>query len=265
MVATAKSKRCQNRIEATLPYSNKLGEILQNLRGAGTVEHALLEDRPSVDRTALVILTANRGLCGGYNTNVLTLAEKWMKEESAVGRPVDVYLSGRKGIGRFRYLKRDSVEQYTNFEDQPTFSEAEELAGKLLQRFVSKDVDRVLIASTRYYSIANQVPEISQLLPIEAPPGESGESGGIATDFIFDPDREGILRTLLPLSVKQTFYRLLLEAAVSEQLARRMAMKLASDNADEMIGLYTRQYNRERQAGITQQIMEIVTGAEALD
>ena len=112
---------------------------------------------------------------------------------------------------------------------------------------------------------ANQVPEISQLLPIEAPPGESGESGGIATDFIFDPDREGILRTLLPLSVKQTFYRLLLEAAVSEQLARRMAMKLASDNADEMIGLYTRQYNRERQAGITQQIMEIVTGAEALD
>ncbi len=264
MVATAKSKRAQSRIEATLPYSNKLAEILSNLRASGTVEHPLLESRENVTRTAFLIITANRGLCGGYNSNVMSLAERWLRQEREAGRETDVYLVGRKGIGRFRYLKLSSVAQYTHFEDKPTFKETEELSQLFLERFVAREVDRVVVASTRYYSAAQQSPEAVQVLPIEAT-SDAGESSPRNVDVLFEPGRAEILETLLPLSVKQMVYRLFLEAAVSEQLARRMAMKLASDNADEMIGLYTRQYNRERQASITQQIMEIVTGADALD
>lgn len=269
MVATAKSKKAQSRIVAMLPYSDKLGEILRNLRDAGTVEHPLLEDREPVKRTLLLIVSANRGLCGGYNSNLLSLAEKWLVQEEADGREVDIHASGRKGIARLRFLKRDTVAQYTHFDDRPTFKETEELSSEFLRLFLERKVDRVVVASTRYLSTSVQRPQITQLLPIEASAtGGSDAAGGsaaTATDFIFEPERRVILETLLPLSVKQALFRLFLEAATSEQLARRIAMKLASDNAEEMIGLYTRKYNRERQAGITQQIMEVVTGAEALE
>lgn len=272
MVATAKSKRAQSRIVAMLPYSDKLGEILRNLRDAGTVEHPLLEDREPVRRSLLLIVSANRGLCGGYNSNLLSLAEKWLVQEEAEGREVDIHASGRKGIARLRYLKRPTVAQYTHFDDRPSFKETEELSSEFLRLFLERKVDRVVVASTRYLSASVQRPRITQLLPIEASAdsgkkaeGGSGLSGETVSDFIFEPEREVILETLLPLSVKQVVFRLFLEAATSEQLARRIAMKLASDNAEELIGLYTRQYNRERQAGITQQIMEVVTGAEALE
>ncbi len=266
MVATAKSKRAQGRIVAMLPYSSKLHEILQNLRDAGTVEHPLLEDREPVRRTSLLIVAANRGLCGGYNSNLLSLAEQWLAAERAAGREVDIYASGRKGIARLRFRKQATVAQYTHFDDRPTFKETEELSSEFLRRFLERQVDRVVVASTRYRSASVQRPEITQLLPIEASAG-GGDAAVRATarDFIFEPERRVILETLLPLSVKQAVFRLFLEAATSEQLARRIAMKLASDNAEEMIGLYTRKYNRERQAGITQQIMEVVTGAEALE
>lgn len=272
MVATAKSKRAQSRIVAMLPYSDKLGEILRNLRDAGTVEHPLLEDRKPVRRSLLLIVSANRGLCGGYNSNLLSLAEKWLVQEEAEGREVDIHASGRKGIARLRYLQRPTVAQYTHFDDRPSFKETEELSSEFLRLFLERKVDRVVVASTRYLSASVQRPRITQLLPIEASAdsgkkaeGGSGLSGETISDFIFEPEREVILETLLPLSVKQVVFRLFLEAATSEQLARRIAMKLASDNAEELIGLYTRQYNRERQAGITQQIMEVVTGAEALE
>lgn len=276
MVATAKSQRAQSRIVAMLPYSDKLGEILRNLRDAGTVEHPLLEDREPVKRSLLLIVSANRGFCGGYNSNLLSLAEKWLVQEEAEGREVDIHASGRKGIVRLRFLKRAAVAQYTHFDDRPSFKETEELSSEFLRLFLERQVDRVVVASTRYLSAGVQTPGITQLLPIEASADgggfSAGFSGGAAVstvaagrDFIFEPERKVILETLLPLSVKQVVFRLFLEAATSEQLARRIAMKLASDNAEEMIGLYTRQYNRERQAGITQQIMEVVTGAEALE
>lgn len=273
MVATAKSKRAQSRIVAMLPYSDKLGEILRNLRDAGTVEHPLLEDREPVRRSLLLIVSASRGFCGGYNTNLLSLAEKWLVQEEAEGREVDIHASGRKGIARLRYLKRPTVAQYTHFDDRPSFKETEELSTEFLRLFLERKVDRVVVASTRYLSASVQRPRITQLLPIEASADGGAVDGGdaavstvaAARDFIFEPEREVILETLLPLSVKQVVFRLFLEAATSEQLARRIAMKLASDNAEELIGLYTRQYNRERQAGITQQIMEVVTGAEALE
>ncbi len=267
MVATAKSKRAQDRVVAMLPYSKKLADILENLRAAGTVEHPLLEKREPVKRNLLLIVSANRGFCGGYNSNLLSLAERWIAQEEREGRPTDVHVSGRKGIKRLRFRQIPTVAQYTQFDDKPTFKETEELSTEFLSKFIERKVDRVVIASTRYFSLGQQKPEITQVLPIEAPREEtvlSPPKGG-TVDFIFEPERRVILKTLLPLSVKQVVFRLFLEAATSEQLARRLAMKLASDNAEEMIGIYTRKYNRERQAGITQQIMEIVAGAEALE
>ncbi len=264
MVATAKSKRAQGRVESALPYTDKLRSILASLKDAGTIAHALLEER-EVKRSALLILTANRGLCGGYNANVLSAAEKWHREEISAGREADIYVVGRKGVARLRYLRIESHRQYTHFGDEPSFAEVDEVASEFLARFLSGELDRVVAASTRYISAANQRVELAQILPI---PGETEDAGdetaGGEVDYLFEPDRETILKTLLPLSVKQSVYRLFLEAAVSEHIARRVAMKNASDNAEEMLGFYRRKYNRERQAGITQQIMEIVGGAEAL-
>ena len=168
MVATAKSKRAQSRIVAMLPYSDKLGEILRNLRDAGTVEHPLLEDREPVKRSLLLIVSANRGFCGGYNSHLLSLAEKWLVQEEAEGREVDIHASGRKGIVRLRFLKRAAAAQYTHFDDRPSFKETEELSSEFLRLFLERQVDRVVVASTRYISASVQTPKITQLLPIEA-------------------------------------------------------------------------------------------------
>lgn len=270
MVATARSKRAQNRVQATTPYSNKLSEILSSLAAAGTVSHPLLTPAEKVERSILLVVTGNRGLCGGYNTNVLSQAEKWMAREQQAGRETDLYMIGRKGITRCRFLKIQPTESYTHIEDRPSFVEAQEIAEIFMRRFLSGEVGRVVILSTRYFSSSQQRAVETQLLPIipaeiEGEEAKDESTDGSGADFIFEPDRSTILEALLPQSVSQALYRIFLEAAVSEQIARRVAMKLATDNAEEMIKTYTRLYNRQRQAGITQQITEIVTGAQALE
>jgi F-type H+-transporting ATPase subunit gamma len=288
MVATVKSKLGQNRIRAMTPYSTKLAEILASLAGSGSISHPLLGSgegsraaRPSV----LVVVTGNRGLCGGYNANVLRVAEDWLEEEEKKGRKAEVYMVGKKGVSRFRFLKIAVAKTFTHIKDLPSFKDTEEIADDLMRRFLAGEIDRVVIAATRYISASQHRPAEMQLLPIvgvapegekeetagargapeKAPPGKAGPAKSATVEFIFEPNREEILKALLPLSVKNAFYRILVEAAASEQIARRIAMKLATDNAEEIIKTYTRRYNRQRQAGITQQINEIVSGAEALD
>jgi len=272
MVSAAKAKQTQGRVEANTPYSRKLAELLDGLCAGGKLEHPLLEQRDKVENVAVLVISANRGLCGGYNTNVLNRAEKWILAEREAGRGVETSVIGKKGIARFKFRKVDVATKYTNFDDRPTFQQADALAQAYMERFRKGEFDQVWVVSMRYHSAATQKPEITQLLPIIPPapdpakgtgPSEGGGAAGGA-DFIFEPSPEEILRTLLPFAVSQLVYRLLLEAAVSEQIARRLAMKLATDNASELIKLYTRRYNRQRQAGITQQIMEIVAGADAL-
>ena len=271
MVSAAKAKQTQSRVVANTPYSRKLAEILESLCAAGTVDHHLLETREGAGRDALLVVSANRGLCGGYNTNVLIRAEKWIEARRAEGRETDVSMIGKKGIAGFRFKKIPVHASYTHIDDRPSFRQAAELAGGFLERFRAREVDQVWVISTRYYSAGVQKPAMTQILPI-VPPATGGPGAGegeaerarVATDFIFEPDPETILESLLPFSVCQVVYRLLVEAAACEQIARRVAMKLATDNAEELIRTYTRKYNRQRQAGITQQIMEIVGGAEAL-
>lgn len=273
MVATVKSKRGQDQIKATTPYSTKLSEILASLSAAGSIEHPFLKPPEKVETSIVLVITGNRGLCGGYNTNILALAERWMREEESAGRKIELHVVGKKGLARFRFLKRSVAAGYTHIDDNPRYQQAEELAEAFMGAYLEGRVQRVMLFAFRYFSAAVQRPVAIQLLPIPAAP-EGGEAsatkapadkaGKASVEFIFEPDREAILKSLLPLSVKNAFYRVLVEAAASEQLARRVAMKLATDNAGEMIKAYTRRYNRSRQAGITQQIMEIVAGADAL-
>jgi len=268
MVAAAKSKQTIDRVEASTPYSSKLTELLNSLTGGQNVDHFLVREKENVQKSALLVVTANRGLCGGYNTNVANLAEKWVRAEQAEGREAHVLMVGKKGISRFRFRKVEVAEKRTDIEDKPSFSQAAEIADGFIESFRKGEVDRVMVAVTRYHSAVVQQADLFQLLPI-MPPETGGDDDGEAaqknTDFIFEPDPARILEDLLPFSVKHTLYRLLLEAAAGEQIARRVAMKLATDNAGELTRFYTGKYNRERQASITQQIMEIVGGAEALD
>jgi F-type H+-transporting ATPase subunit gamma len=279
MVATVKSKRAQDRIKATTPYSQKLSEILESLARSGSISHPFLTPPEKVERTLLLIVTGNRGLCGGYNSNVLGLAEERLEGEKQAGRAADTYMVGKKGISRFRFLKLTAVKTYTHIDDRPSFKDAADLAEEFMRRFLAGEVQRVVVVASKYFSASLQKPTEFQLLPIAPPrPSAEGPKGGAkekdlalkdgraanVTEFIFEPNREEILKALLPLSVKNAIYRILVEAAAAEQIARRIAMKLATDNAEEMIKTYTRKYNRQRQAGITQQIVEIVSGADAL-
>ena len=268
MVAAAKSKQTIDRVEASTPYSSKLTELLNSLTGGQNVDHFLVREKEKVQKSALLVVTANRGLCGGYNTNVANLAEKWVRAEEAEGREAHVMMVGKKGISRFRFRKVEVAEKRTDIEDKPSFSQAAEIADGFIESFRKGEVDRVMVAVTRYHSAVVQQADLFQLLPIIPPETDEADGEEVSqqnTDFIFEPDPERILEDLLPFSVKHTMYRLLLEAAAGEQIARRVAMKLATDNAGELTRFYTGKYNRERQASITQQIMEIVGGAEALD
>ena len=268
MVAAAKSKQTIDRVEASTPYSSKLTELLNSLTGGQNVDHFLVREKEKIQKSALLVVTANRGLCGGYNTNVANLAEKWVRAEQAEGREAHVLMVGKKGISRFRFRKVEVAEKRTDIEDKPSFSQAAEIAGGFIESFRKGEVDRVRVAGTRYHSAVVQQADLFQLLPIippETDEADGEEASQQNTDFIFEPDPERILEDLLPFSVKHTMYRLLLEAAAGEQIARRVAMKLATDHAGELTRFYTGKYNRERQASITQQIMEMVGGAEALD
>ncbi len=275
MVSAAKAKKTTDRVEASTPYSQKLRELMDGLSSAGTIDHFLVQEPEKIEKQALLVVTANRGLCGGYNTNVANMAEKWIAAEKAEGRETDVSMIGKKGSARFSFRKQAMVATYDHIEDRPTFADAEEIAQGFMDRFERGEIQRVMVAVTRFITAGFQTPKLVQLVPIVPPEAEEGEGaaasedsakkGATSTDFIFEPDPQRILVDLLPFSVKHALYRLFLEAAASEQIARRVAMKLATDNAAELIGFYTRKYNRERQAAITQQIMEIVGGAEALD
>jgi F-type H+-transporting ATPase subunit gamma len=267
LVATSKAKRAQDRVNATAPYSAKLLELLRSLTRARSIAHPLLSRSEKTSRAAILAVTGKRGLCGGYNTSVLSLLEKAVAVHRQEGREVEIYVVGRKGTQRLRYLQLEAAASYTHFDDRPSFQDASDIAGTLMDRFTSGAVQQVSVFSTRYLSAGNQRPMETRLLPIDPPAGDDpqAEGKGRGIEFIFEPSPEALLEAILPLSVKSLVYRLLVEAVASEQLARRMAMKRATDNAEDMVKSYTRRYNRTRQASITQQIGEIVGGASALE
>jgi F-type H+-transporting ATPase subunit gamma len=208
----------------------------------------------------VLLLTSNRGLAGGFNANLIKEARARVAELDASGAQVDVHVVGRKGIGYFRYVGRTLTSERTDITDRPTAEDAASLVDGLMADFVAGTLDAVYVVHAKFNSALSTPPTTMQVLPVEPPAGEAPKP----RDYILAPSPEAILTELLPLYVRNTVYRALVETAAAEQGARRTAMKSATDNAGEILNLLKRTYNRARQAQITQEIAEIVGGAAAL-
>jgi len=262
MVATAKLKAAQQRVQSSGPYLASLRQLMREIGASGVdVSRWPQFEVREGKRTLLFLLTANRGLCGAFNANLIRLGRDTYREKVAAGHEVRVRAAGRKGIVAFRYQGIPTEKGYTGeLLDKPTPEEAEFFLKELTTPFLAGEVDEVLVVYPHWESVGRQPPTVLRLLPIA--PEEA--QGGAGVPPLFEPSAEGILDRLLPLYLRQTIYAVLAEAVASEQLARRMAMKLATDNATEMVTFLTRQYNKARQAQITKELAEILGGAEAL-
>lgn len=263
MVATSKMKRAADRVSAARPYALALGEVLSHVYTPELAEQFPLLRRPAqIKRAALVVLTANRGLCGAFNTNLLRESRARLAEWEGQGVSVELHVVGRKGIGFYKYLGRELAGQRADIGDRPTSADAASLIDGLMARYAAGDLDAVFITYAKYKSALSTPPATDQVLPVVAPAVAGGN--GMARDFILAPSATEILEALLPLYVRNSVYRALVETAAGEQGARRTAMKNATDNATDMLQLLKRTYNSARQAQITQEIAEIVGGASAL-
>lgn len=266
MVATAKIKRAQARIEAARPYALKMVDVLNNIaQNVGSGSHPLLEVHENIENVIIVPITSNRGLCGSFNMNILRQSERIYREETEKGRSVKFIGVGRKGVGYLKFTGYDLLETHTDFSDNPTFFEAKKIADKVVEMYQEGTVDKVYLVFNHFKSMMEQKPTIHQLLPIkqEQITGE-GDVTASSAQYEFEPDPISVLYDLLPRYVDTVVLRALMESNASFQAAQRNAMKNATDNAGEMIENLTRWYNRARQAQITQEIAEIVGGANAL-
>ncbi|MHB8761876.1 MAG: ATP synthase F1 subunit gamma [Coriobacteriia bacterium] len=268
MVATAKIRKAQERIESARPYAFSMVEVLQNVaRYVQGATHPLLEEHPERTRIVAVVITSDRGLAGAFNSNILRMAEDLRRAESSEGVDVDVIAVGKKAAAYLRYRGVEPLAAYRDISDKPTFADARAIAAHIIPRYVTGEIDAAYILFNRFKSVAEQRPETYQLLPVERRVMESQEDelSRVRAEYLFEPSPEVVLEHLLPTYVETLVYRALMESAASEQGARRTAMKSATDNASEMITTLTRSYNRARQAAITTEIAEIVGGAAALE
>jgi F-type H+-transporting ATPase subunit gamma len=262
MVATAKLKSAQQRVVSSGPYLENLAELMRQIGASGVdvSQWPWFQVRPG-KRTLLFLITANRGLAGGFNTNLIRLARDTHAAREAAGHTVRLFVAGKKGISALRFrgfeLERTYVDELS---DRPTPADAEFFLHELATPFLNNEVDEVLVVYPHWESVGRQPPTVLRLFPIA--PEEDAEPAGPPP--IFEPSAPEILDRLLPLYGRQLMYAVLAEAVAAEQVARRMAMKLATDNASDMVTHLTRQYNQARQAVITKEIAEILGGAEAL-
>ncbi len=260
MVATSKMKRATDRVAAARPYANALGDMLSHVYSPELAQQFPLLRRPAQMKTvALLLITANRGLCGGFNSNLIKEARARIAELEKQGVTVEMHIVGKKGIGFFKYLGKHIASQTTDITDKPTANDAAKLVDGLMTRFASGELDAVYVTATKYRSALNAPPGTEAVLPITPPAGGAG-----MRDFLLAPSGAEILEALLPAYVRNAVYRALAEAEAGFQSAQRTAMKNATDNATDLLQVYKRTYNTARQAQITQEIAEIVGGAAAL-
>lgn len=265
LIATARFQAAFNRAVATRPYTEKLAELVADLsRAAGNVEHPLLATHDDVPRSALVVITSDRGLAGGYNANVLRTALGHLDELSARGVDTDVHMVGKKGIGYFRFLRRTVAEQTSGIGDRPRFEQIEPIANALMDRFIRGEVASVHVAYMKFLSAGQQRPAVVQLLPLKPEVEDGAAAGAPSVEYEFSPDPRQLLDELLPATVRVRLFQAFNDAVVSEQVARMVAMKAATDAAGDMIKALTREYNRARQTQITMELLDIVGGANAL-
>jgi F-type H+-transporting ATPase subunit gamma len=271
LIATARYKKAMDRAAAVSAYTDRLSSIVNSLVAAGTeVQHPLLEQREHPRAARLLVLTSNRGLCGGYNSSVLRATlPRYEQLRHAVGE-VEVDVSGKRGINglKFRGLKTDR--KYTQFEDQPAYAEVEKIASGYLDQYIVGQLDRLDVVYTKFISTSRQIATIETLLPLGSL--QAGESAGApagrpgaGSEYEFLPSAQSILEEIVPTSFKIKLFKCFLDSAVSEQVARMIAMKGATESAGDMIKQLSMTYNRARQSQITGEIMEIIGGVEALE
>jgi F-type H+-transporting ATPase subunit gamma len=276
LIATSRIAKAQARVEAARPYSAEITNMLTELAAESALDHPLLVARDNPKRAAVLVISSDRGLCGAYNANILRRSEELMALLREEGKQPVLYVVGRKALSYFTFRNWTVTDSWIGFSEKPTYEQAQEIANAMVASFLSGaddegddagddgilGVDELHIVFTEFRSMLSQVAEARRIAPMEVEYVE--EDTGPHTLFSFEPDATTLFGSLLPRYVATRIFSALLEAAASESASRRRAMKSASDNADDLIKLLTLMANRERQAKITQEISEIVGGANAL-
>jgi F-type H+-transporting ATPase subunit gamma len=278
LIAASRIIKAQQRASAAAPYARELTRAVSAVATYSHVDHALTTEPENPQRAAVLVITSDRGLAGAYSASVLREAEGLVEKLRAEGKQVDLYISGRKGEAFYRFRGREIVRSWTGHSDQPTYEVAKEIGQTLIPAFLAgadggdageldgvRAVDEVHLVYTRFRSMLVQEPTAVRLLPLEIVEGvEAPAEDEVLPLYEFEPSAEVVLDGLLPQYVQSRIWYALLQAAASELAARQKAMKSATDNAQELIKKYTRIANQARQAGITQEISEIVGGVNAL-
>ena len=272
LIATARFKKAMDRATSANDYTKRITAVVSDLARAGLqVSHPLLESPDEVKNATLLVLTGNRGLCGGYNGNSIRKAVKTRDELNANIENVRLEVSGKRGISGFKFREIDVQESFTNFDDQPLFAEVEVIANRYLREYAAGELNRLEVTYTKFFSVARQQIVSETLLPLgsiegaDTPVDPDKASGKGESLYEFVPSAASILEEVVPTSFKIKLFKCFLDAAVSEQVARMVAMKSATENANDMIKNLSRTYNRARQSQITGEIMEVIGGVEALE
>ena len=276
LIAASRIIKAQQQAAAATPYARELTRAVSAVATFSNVDHPLTTEKESPKKAAVLVIASDRGLAGAYSSSVLKEAERLVEKLRGEGKKVDMYLTGRKAEAYFNFRQREFVQSWTGFSDKPQYANAREIGNTLVDAF-NKDetdeeavdperaVDELHIVFTRFRSMLTQEPDVIRLLPLEVVEStESPAEGDVLPLYEFEPSAHEVLDALLPKYVHSRIYYCMLQAAASELAARQKAMKSATDNAEDMIQKYTRIANQARQAGITQEISEIVGGANAL-
>jgi F-type H+-transporting ATPase subunit gamma len=275
LVATSRIAKAQARVAASRPYAEAITNVLTALASNANIDHPLLKPRERVSRAGILVVTSDRGLAGGYNANVLRTTEQLRVRLERDGKEPVLFVVGRKGVGYYRFRGRPVEASWTGFSERPDFDDARRIGETLLAAFEAgaddtvdgpgtdrvRGVDELYLVHTEFKSLLTQTPKVRLLAPMEV---EEREATGPMPAYEFEPEPEELLAALLPKYINARLFAALLDSAASESASRRRAMKSATDNAEEVIKTLTREMNSARQAAITQEISEIVGGANAL-
>ena len=269
LISASRIAKAQQRVAASAPYSRAVTRAVSAVATYSTVDHPLTRTPGKIDRAAVVIFTSDRGLAGAFSSNVLKEAEQLTTLLKSQGKDVSYYLVGRKAVGYFNFRRRTALRNWIGGTDLPQFDTAKEVADAVVAAFNTDakegGVDEIHLVYNRFVSMIAQVPEVVRLLPLEVVEGqEAPAENEVFPLYEFEPDVNKVLDALLPVYIESRIYNAMLQSAASEHAARQKAMKSATDNADKLIKNYTRLSNQARQSEITQQISEIVGGADAL-
>jgi F-type H+-transporting ATPase subunit gamma len=277
LVATSRIAKAQERVNASRPYSLAITKVLGALASNASVDNPLLVARERVQRAGVLLITSDRGLAGAYNANAIRTAEQLIAQLKSEGKEVALYVVGRKGVGYYRFRGRDISASWTGFSERPSFADAKKIGDALIEGFAAGSetegsfgpegiagVDELHLVSTEFKSLMTQSANAKPLAPVQVEEQAEEKSSEPRAAYEFEPDADELLDALLPKYLNTRIYAALLDSAASESASRRRAMKSASDNADDLLKRYTREMNSARQAAITQEISEIVGGANAL-